>query len=323
MSYVVTLRTWRLPRRPHAASSSGSDQKPRSFLAVSLWSFNVFQSWIHRWPRWGVKQHTRFSWNEAKLLAKMDGRATSKRPDCEPLWTSNIVIHRLFSWLFHLWGSHREFEGQRFEVIQNSFDILLLIVLICFDPQNRCRRQPWMCVTSSKIWGEMTRALWALKLRVQNAKKCNQLRRSQEEQTSGERSTSDRATVASLGSTGGIEGNAAKHGLNSYLKKEVKVFSHGCMNNYEYIRLRFLSLCFLFCHKLHLQLVVLGAKCCLLAGQKPGRPVWFGPTTRGANSLCFNAVYRVHPFGTGLGCEHQSLRFFWTLGFVHEDREDC
>ena len=93
----------------------------------------------------------------------------------------------------------------------------------------------------------MTRALWALKLRVQNAKKCNQLRRSQEEQTSGERSTSDRATVASLGSTGGREGNAAKHRLNSYLKKEVKAFSHECMN-YEYIRLRFLSLCFLFCH---------------------------------------------------------------------------
>ena len=92
----------------------------------------------------------------------------------------------------------------------------------------------------------MTRALWALKLRVQHAKKCNQLRRSQEEQTSGERSTSDRATVASLGSTGGREGNAAKHGLNSYLKKEMKAFSHECMN-YEYIR-RFLSLCCFFCH---------------------------------------------------------------------------
>ena len=98
----------------------------------------------------------------------------------------------------------------------------------------------------------MTRALWALKLRVQNAKKCNQLRRSQEEQTSGERSTSDRATVASLGSTGGREGNAAKHRLNSYLKKEVKAFSHECMN-YEYIRLRF---SFLSRHKLHLQNVV-------------------------------------------------------------------
>ena len=68
------------------------------------------------------------------------------------------------------------------------------------------------------------------------------------------------------------------------------------------------------------------AKCCQLAGQKPGRPVWFGPTTRGANSLCFNAVYRMHPVGTGLGCEHQNINlsvFFWTLGFVHEDREDC
>lgn len=49
------------------------------------------------------------------------------------------------------------------------------------------------------------------------------------------------------------------------------------------------------------------AKCCQLAGQKPGRPVWFGPTTRGANSLCFNAVYRMHPVGTGLGCEHQNI----------------
>ena len=46
----------------------------------------------------------------------MDGRATSKRPD--------TLQHCLFHVVFlYLCGSHLGFEGQRFNVIQNSFDI--------------------------------------------------------------------------------------------------------------------------------------------------------------------------------------------------------
>ncbi len=134
----------------------------------------------------------------------------------------------------------------------STFDILLLIVLICFDPQDRRRRQPWMCVTSSKIWGqEMTRALWAI---VQNA-------------TSNWADVTGRADIGrkvdkQQGHYGftwqhrqwqkaeSREGNTAKQGLNSYLEKEGWKRFH--MNAWIYsLEVSFIVFHFSSRHKLH------------------------------------------------------------------------